>query len=178
MPWGAKLDDAFGPLVPGEREVTHMPKVQSPMDRPKPSLQGQEQLVIADSTMGHPEAPSIENTIEFAKANEHVKNSVFSPNLPRIPVTYKTPPFHQMETCEDFRVHLRNCPGCLAYMQQLMKDSDPQRQQTSGLAENFLNMFDNKNNDPLVDIIAIIGIGVLIIFVLDSFVRLGRSLRA
>ncbi len=99
----------------------------------------------------------IENTIEFEKATDHIKTRVFSPNLP----------VRQMDSCQDYRVHLRNCPSCRDYMQKLTKPD---------LKETFTNILNINSKDPMIDIIVIISIGILIIFVLDSFMRLGRTL--
>lgn len=169
MPY-ASLNEAYAPLVP-DREgfstsLEPLPKVKAPMERPA----GTQALIPASSTLGLPDSPAVENTIEYEKANEHIKNSVFSPNLPHIPVTYK-----QMDSCQDFRVHLRNCPACMQYMKDLIASEN--QGQGPKITETFLNMFQTQNtNDPLIDIVVIIGMGVLIIFILDSFVRLGKSL--
>ena len=125
-----------------------------PLDRPTSNISNTSHNNITNTSP----ARKIEDTIEFKTANEHVKTSTFTPNLP----------IRQMDNCQDDRVHLRNCPSCRDYMKQLIETTD--------VKETFGNFFDINKTDSMVDLIALISIGILIIFVLDSFMRFGRSL--
>lgn len=164
MPWYANLKDAYGPLVPPDVDEGYSDKMTPiPMNRPVPSG----------------EAPKVEDTVEFKKATEHVKTSVFSPNLPHLPV-------REMDSCQDYRVHLRNCPACQDYMRQLLNKSPTLKESFLNIekgsedpasffekgSEDTASFFKKGSEDPLIDIIAIVGIGILLIFVLDSFMRL------
>ena len=184
MPWYSTLDDAYNtpligiqpnqslkslqgaptvsqdsttqvptqyPVQPGTYSLTPSPLTEG--NRPTPYLKGQN-IVKA--------APRMENSIEYQVVNEYLQKE-------RSPVAQ---PIRHMSNCDDFRVHLRNCPGCRDYMRQLLGSEDPQTMPVPSLTSSIKENFANIGNNQMIDLIALVAVGLFIIFVLDCFSRL------
>lgn len=114
-----------------------------------------------------PPAPQMENSVEVKAVHSHEVKSPFTQGQGVIrQVNSETPLLRSATDCEKFRLHVRNCPSCQEYFRNEFAVKK------SSLIENFGNIMNYDYNN--LDIFALIGIGVFIIFVLDSLMRLRR----
>ena len=140
------------PVQPGTYSMTPSPLTEG--NRPMPYLKGQN-IVKA--------APKMENSIEYQVVNEYLQKE-------RSPVAQ---PIRHMSNCDDYRVHLRNCPGCRDYMRQLLgPQTTPVPPSVPSLTSSIKENFANIGNNQMIDLIALVAVGLFIIFVLDCFSRL------
>lgn len=112
-------------------------------------------------------APRIEDSVEYQTMQSHLKTSISRP--PQL--SGGTPAIRNMQTCEDFQVHLRNCPECREYMKKLLSMDAKDAKDVKDAKEDFANI-DAGVNNQLIDVAILVGIGFFIILVLDCLARM------
>ncbi len=168
----ASLEEVYGSdFLKGTKTKNLQKEVETYSDEPVPLLG----------------TPKIKNSVEFKMAQDHVRDNPFAKAVGVDNPIVGTGSIREMRGCESLRMHLDHCPDCQQYIMERFSANSNRNTHRRGLptfekteqggGQIFEEGFHNQLPDSYVDIIALIGIGILIIFVLDSFVKLGRSLK-
>lgn len=163
MPWYSNLDEAFELPVAGaggsgafdqKGYKTQVEPISPPLAR-QPLTAYKQGPILG--------APRLDQSLEAEMVAKRTQDS---------PLTSEgsAPFIRQMNTCEDFQVHLRNCPNCRAYMTALLAKDE----KVEPTKEGFANLFQGGDNS--LDLIVLVAIGIFLIFALDSLARLSKNL--